>query len=1300
MPSFASGFTPEANKVADPDPRLIEILRILSKTFSPPDAFWVPPRTTSGLNWISLHPQYRSWGRTLHTTLHLQGRHRSELSDLASYLARHAADCEPHTVLARFSFKNRSSAREMLAAALLQFVCQRPRVFHRVTQAGGLSFRPSFRNLFDILERLLGLMFEVGARPVVVLDAVDRVPEGRHSGRCGFSALQQIQLKYPLGIIVTSVKGANGLPGAYPARKIYVGVDTTRRSSGFHDWPNAADFHLRGGSGNPPSTHDEFSYQGMNSEENQSIRNDDGSTALHIACEAGAVSIVRKMLDDGADMTAKDGDGATPLHIASKHGYPEVIQEFLSRGSDPMAQDNAGLTPVHLACEASCRQGVEILLDYLESDLPIDKNLRTPLHSAIEYGGIEIMRHVLDHYMDHWGRSMANVWPVALEELLLREDRDGFNALHAASRQESADYAEELLLRAAAHDARETEQTRSSKKLKDSLLNSQDLQGRSPLHLAVNSGNSDTVRLLCEEGVGGPLVSAPDTAGQTALHLACASGDKIIVTHLLRYGAPIDAVDHSKDTPAIVATRNGHEETLWFLIDNGASLLPGEAGSSPLHEAVAAGKADIVEQLLDMTVQDREGVYADLRRAVDQRSRFPAMIAAQKGDESLFNLLLADETQLSIMDLDKRSILHHAAEGGNENILLSVASKSWLFSHLNAVDCFGYTPLRLAAEFGRAEAIEILLECNPLPSADLAMSAAATDAIGLRLFQARRSFVETHELVETVHKAARKGHLGTLRALLSEYCPGRLSPDCTNAKGKSALMFAAEAGQLEAVRLLVTKVSRVAIDRASKSGRTALSYAAEHGHMEVVEFLAKYLEVNVDSEDAEHRPPVFFAAMNGHLAVVKLLVASSRSRWSGDKNIFGALCAAAEGGHMDVVKYLLRRGGDPSKADPDQRLAVFERGLREGHVDLVRVLVKHTFEEKARDGQPLLHLAWKHPDTLQEILWNVNIDAASARQDITALGLAVKHGYVSSALVLLEHGADVLRRDRKGRTPLHYAAAVTKNKQNAPGQKTILHGELLELLLRYLEPSETADVVDSKGNTPLSDAVAAGAISSMRVLLARGDSDIARLTYCGHSPFWVAVEKGRYDMVSLMLEMVPRPQLNSLLGESYLDVVSEAAGNNPKLQALLLDRLPGIDLSQTWVCDLVKNDTTGILVKFLLAKGVNSIETDEHGWSLMDFAYATDKILSRNKTDQEIARVAHQKYRHPDRWVSIATDEQRAMIAAVRRGKSRARNDARLPAVFAGRSASYAPYRADHPIPPTKTYYFEVKIVQEGTDRR
>jgi hypothetical protein len=198
----------------------------------------------------------------------------------------------------------------------------------------------------------------------------------------------------------------------------------------------------------------------------------------------------------------------------------------------------------------------------------------------------------------------------------------------------------------------------------------------------------------------------------------------------------------------------------------------------------------------------------------------------------------------------------------------------------------------------------------------------------------------------------------------------------------------------------------------------------------------------------------------------------------------------------------------------------------------------------------------------------------------------------------------------------------------------------------------------------------------------------------------VAVEKNQQDMVALMLDMVSQPLLLSFLREPVRDFIVVAARHNPELQILLLDRLPDVHLRQSWVYDLVKNDTTGIMVKFLLRQGINFSEPDEHGWSMMDFAYATDEVLFYNKTDQEISRVAKQDYRFPDSWVSVATDEQRAMEAAKRRphgGASRDGSNSKLPVKFKARmGVPYIPYRADHPIPPHRASYFEVKIVNEG----
>jgi acyl-CoA-binding protein len=70
-----------------------------------------------------------------------------------------------------------------------------------------------------------------------------------------------------------------------------------------------------------------------------------GQTALHLAADRGAFSVLIKLLDHGANPNKVDNDGISVLQAAVISGNVETCRLLLDRGADPDQADNDGDTP-------------------------------------------------------------------------------------------------------------------------------------------------------------------------------------------------------------------------------------------------------------------------------------------------------------------------------------------------------------------------------------------------------------------------------------------------------------------------------------------------------------------------------------------------------------------------------------------------------------------------------------------------------------------------------------------------------------------------------------------------------------------------------------------------------------------------------------------------------------------------------------------------------------------------------------------------------------------------------------------
>ena len=80
------------------------------------------------------------------------------------------------------------------------------------------------------------------------------------------------------------------------------------------------------------------------------------------ATEAGDVLQMEVLLDQGAQVNARNAHGWTPLHVAAAGGDPAVIALLLQHGADVHAQSHIGTTALD---NATTRGGRKAVIDLL-----------------------------------------------------------------------------------------------------------------------------------------------------------------------------------------------------------------------------------------------------------------------------------------------------------------------------------------------------------------------------------------------------------------------------------------------------------------------------------------------------------------------------------------------------------------------------------------------------------------------------------------------------------------------------------------------------------------------------------------------------------------------------------------------------------------------------------------------------------------------------------------------------------------------------------------------------------------------
>jgi ankyrin repeat protein len=89
-----------------------------------------------------------------------------------------------------------------------------------------------------------------------------------------------------------------------------------------------------------------------------------GRTALHLAVADNNESIVRSLLENGANIKLRDVSGATPLKCSILDQNAGIAKVLLEYGADFDERYNFGITPLHLSTKNKDKIMTSLLLGY------------------------------------------------------------------------------------------------------------------------------------------------------------------------------------------------------------------------------------------------------------------------------------------------------------------------------------------------------------------------------------------------------------------------------------------------------------------------------------------------------------------------------------------------------------------------------------------------------------------------------------------------------------------------------------------------------------------------------------------------------------------------------------------------------------------------------------------------------------------------------------------------------------------------------------------------------------------------
>lgn len=389
--------------------------------------------------------------------------------------------------------------------------------------------------------------------------------------------------------------------------------------------------------------------------------------------------------------------------------------------------------------------------------------------------------------------------------------------------------------------------------------------GSTLLHLASNSGNETDVKQLIEQDQS--LFNKQTRRCDTALHIAARFGHKGTAEALVRFQLDLIGESSSSENRGSIigdytweAVFSKISSSKTYKISKKAFLakvkqaekshvndvirllqryevhdmisnkypsvrLPNAKGNTPLHEAIAYRREEVVSFLINL---DQEVWFY-----LNNERKSPLFLAVEAGLAGVVEVMLSPPVEefkpWSEVAPEKfkkwsagKSPIHAAIMAENKDILNTLLVKEPRFVHVENQE--GLTPLQFAASFGYIDEVNILLASDPTTAA------------------------KRHKYGSLpIHLASMRGHVDIIRNMLPYYDPDH-PRDILDKYGRNILHVAALNGKSKVVSyILKDSQLHTLVDERDNYGNTSLHLATRKWHPKIVSTLSWHKEKDVHS---------------------------------------------------------------------------------------------------------------------------------------------------------------------------------------------------------------------------------------------------------------------------------------------------------------------------------------------------------------------------------------------------------------------------------------------------------------------